>query len=98
MTRQLRSLRSGQNREILKTLHWIQNTLADGDGSINFGKYSIEERLEDVNGCQVTKVQAKDFSDPARKQFDLGALDPTSLEVSDGSLAFSSPRTPFRAY
>jgi hypothetical protein len=30
-------LRSGQNREILKTLHWIQNTLADGDGSINFG-------------------------------------------------------------
>jgi hypothetical protein len=30
-------LRSGQNRETLKTLHWIQNTLADGDGSIYFG-------------------------------------------------------------
>jgi hypothetical protein len=44
--------------EILKALHWIQNTLADGDGSIPFGDYPLEERLEDVNGCQVTFVHA----------------------------------------
>lgn len=76
--------------EILKTLHWIQNTLADEEGKTLYPKKDekLEERvnlLPDVNGCQVTFVYATrtDWKETyhTRQQVDLGALDPTSLEV-----------------
>jgi hypothetical protein len=75
--------------EILKTLHWIQNTLADGDGNTLYGPGDgRKNRLEEVNGCQVTFVYATGelFADTHhnRQQFDLGALDPTSVEVDTG--------------
>jgi len=71
--------------EILKTLHWIQNTLADGDGKTWYGAGDVRKnRLEDVNGCQVTFAYATgtEFTDThhTRQQVDLGTLDPTSLE------------------
>ena len=72
--------------EILKTLHWIQNTLDDGDGKTWYGPGDVRKnRLEDVNGCQVTFAYATgtEFTDTHhnRQQVDLGTLDPTSLEV-----------------
>ena len=49
--------------EILKTLHWIQNTLADQEGKTIYshedGKDDTRVNLlPDVNGCQVTFVYA----------------------------------------
>lgn len=77
--------------EILKTLQWIQNTLIDDEGNTLYPKTdeSSEERvnlLPDVNGCQVTFVYATRINWKetyhTRRQVDLRALDPTSLQVN----------------
>jgi hypothetical protein len=71
-------------------LHWIQNTLADGEGRTLFGKDDIRENLlPDVNGCQVTFVYSRarsdwEVTDHTRQQVNLGDLDPASLTVTDG--------------
>jgi hypothetical protein len=75
--------------EILKTLHWIQNTLADGGGLTLHGDKRREELLlQDVNGCQVTFVYSikEDWraTFKIRYQANLGDLDPASLAVADG--------------
>ena len=76
--------------EILKTLHWIQNTLADEEGNtIYSNKDEMAEKranlLPDVNGCQVTFVYATrgDWKETyhTRQQVNLGDLDPTSIKV-----------------
>lgn len=77
--------------EILKTLHWIQNTLDDDEGNTvtatKDGKLSTRvSLLPDVNGCQVTFVYAiRDENSKEtyrqRLQVKLGDLDPTSLKV-----------------
>jgi hypothetical protein len=76
--------------EILKTLHWIQNTLADEEGKTIYlhedGKDDTRVNLlPDVNGCQVTFVYATRSNWKqtyhTRQQVNLGDLDPTSLEV-----------------
>jgi len=76
--------------EILKTLHWIQNTLADEEGKTIYlhedGKDDTRVNLlPDVNGCQVTFVYAtrSNWKETyhTRQQVNLGDLDPTSLEV-----------------
>jgi hypothetical protein len=80
--------------EILKTLHWIQNTLADKEGTIidsaKDGKASRGVNLlPDVNGCQVTFVYSleSDWKETfrTRQQVNLGDLDPTSIEVDEAS-------------
>jgi hypothetical protein len=75
--------------EILKTLHWIQNTLSDGGGLTLHGEKRREEiLLPDVNGCQVTFVYSiKEnwrTTSEIRYQANLGDLDPASLTVADG--------------
>lgn len=76
--------------EILKTLHWVQNTLADGEGKTYFRNDERENLLWDVNGCQVTfeYVTYSDWprivSSHSRQRVSLGDLDPTSLNVTDG--------------
>lgn len=78
--------------EILKNLHWIQNTLADGEGKIGRTTYSIELLLPDVTGCLVTFVydakneRGSSATDHMRWQINLGDLDPSSIEVADGTL------------
>jgi hypothetical protein len=77
--------------EILKTLHWIQNTLDDDEGNTvtatKDGKLSTRVNLlADVNGCQVTFVYATRGENSKetyrqRLQVKLGDLDPTSLKV-----------------
>ena len=77
--------------EILKTLHWIQNTLDDDEGNTvtatKDGKLSTRVNLlPDVNGCQVTFVYATRGENSKetyrqRLQVKLGDLDPTSLKV-----------------
>ena len=81
------------SQEILKTLHWIQNTLADGESKTFFGENQTrEDSLWDVNGCQVTFVHYStrgdmktgwEQTDHTREQVNLGDLDPTSLQVDD---------------
>lgn len=80
--------------EILKTLHWIQNTLADEEGTTIYSiKAEMAEKranlLPDVNGCQVTFVYATrtDWKETyhTRQQVNLGDLDPTSIEVYEAS-------------
>jgi hypothetical protein len=75
--------------EIVKTLHWIQNTLADGEGTTYEKVGKRVWLLPDVNGCQVTFVYATsiDFEEEThfRYQVNLGDLDPTSIEASDPS-------------
>jgi hypothetical protein len=80
--------------EILKTLHWIQNTLADKEGTTIYSgeDKKAEERvnlLRDVNGCQVTFVYTtrSDWKEMyhSREQVNLGDLDPTSVEVYEAS-------------
>jgi S1-C subfamily serine protease len=77
--------------EILKTLHWIQNTLADGEGKTLYlnkdGKDDTRVNLlAEVNGCQVTFVYStrSDWKETyhTRQQVNLGDLDPTSIEVA----------------
>jgi hypothetical protein len=77
--------------EILKTLHWIQNTLADEEGKTIYlhedGKDNTRVNLlPDVNGCQVTFVYSTRShwkeTYHARQQVNLEDLDPTSLEVN----------------
>jgi hypothetical protein len=81
--------------DIVKTLHWIQNTLADGAGKTHYSKGDgeIEYRislLPDVNGCQVTFADAVQNRSPldepfrSRSEINLADLDPTSLTVADG--------------
>ena len=78
--------------EILKTLHWIQNTLEDRDGNIVFAKKdgtsgTRANLLPDVNGCVVTFAHATLVGNEwkqtfhARQRVNLGDLDPTSLRV-----------------
>jgi hypothetical protein len=76
--------------EVSKTLHWIQNTLADEEGkTLYFSKDGKDDTrvnlLPDVNGCQVTFVYAErsDWKETyhTRQQVNLGDLDPTSIEV-----------------
>jgi hypothetical protein len=71
--------------EILKTLHWIQNTLADGEGRTLFGKEIRESLLSDVNGCEVTFVDSiRDGTKEtfhSREHFNLKDLDPASFDV-----------------
>ncbi|MGH9682767.1 MAG: hypothetical protein ACRD4S_04045 [Candidatus Acidiferrales bacterium] len=76
--------------EILKTLHWIQNTLADEEGeTLYFNKDGKDDTrinlLPDVNGCEVTFVYAtrSDWKETyhTRQQINLGALDPESLSI-----------------
>lgn len=80
--------------EILKTLHWIQNTLADEEGTTIYSikDETVEKRvnlLPDVNGCQVTFVYAtrSDWKETyhTRQQVNLADLDPTSIEVYEAS-------------
>lgn len=80
--------------EILKTLHWMQNTLADEEGTTihSIKDEKAEKRvnlLPDVNGCQVTFVYATrvDWKETyhTRQQVNLGDLDPTSIEVYETS-------------
>src|SRR5258708_23058370 len=50
--------------EILKTLQWIQNTLADLEGrTVSSAMLVRDSRLDDVNGCQVTFVYYQIGSD-----------------------------------
>lgn len=76
--------------EIVKTLHWIQNTLADGGGQTLYfsNDGGVEHRvnlLPELNGCQVTFVQATWNRSPleesfrSRSEVNLGDLDPASL-------------------
>ena len=84
--------------EILKNLHWIQNTLADDEGTIFRDDYSVGWSLPDVNGCQVTLVydvkrsERSRFSDSpfdhVRWQVNLGDLDPSSIQVGNDTLDF----------
>lgn len=78
--------------EILKTLHWIQNTLEDRDGNIVFAKRdgtsgTRVNLLPDVNGCEVTfahaTLEGSEWKQTfhARQKVNLGDLDPTSLKV-----------------
>jgi len=77
--------------EILKALHWIQNTLDDDEGNTvtatKDGKLSTRVNLlPDVNGCQVTFVYAirgEQSKETYRQRLEvkLGDLDPTSLKV-----------------
>ena len=75
--------------EILKTLQWIQNTLADGEGRTLSSEGLVRDSLLDsVNGCQVTFVNYQMDSDRKltvhiREQVNLGDLDPASLTVND---------------
>jgi hypothetical protein len=77
--------------EILKTLHWIQNTLADEEGKTVYldkdGKDDTRVNLlPDVSGCQVTFVYATRSNwketHHTRQQVNLWDFDPTSLEVN----------------
>lgn len=87
--------------EILKTLHWIQNTLADMDGEthyVNNKDNKDDTRLHlllDVNGCQVTFAYGTqsdgDETHHDRQQVNLGDLDPTSLEVNGFSQDYLGP-------
>jgi hypothetical protein len=79
--------------EILKTLHWIQNTLNDDEGKTLYaGKdeetdTSRNNLMPELNGCQVTFIyetrEETNSSSKAtfrsRNQVNLGDLDPTSL-------------------
>jgi Trypsin-like peptidase domain len=86
--------------EILKALHWIQNTLDDDEGNTvtatKDGKLSTRVNLlPDVNGCQVTFVYAirgEQSKETYRQRFEvkLGDLDPTSLKVEIPSLMMMS--------
>lgn len=76
--------------EIVKTLRWIQNTLADEEGSTLYlnkdGKDDTRVNLlRDVNGCQVTFVYAtrSEWKEKyrTRQQVSLSDLDPMSLKV-----------------
>jgi S1-C subfamily serine protease len=75
--------------EILKTLNWIQNTLADLEGRTVSSEMLVRDsRLDEVNGCQVTFVYYQIDSDDkmtghSRSQVNLGDLDPASLTVGD---------------
>jgi S1-C subfamily serine protease len=85
----LRSPLPKTSPEILKTLHWIQNTLADREGqTLSSERITRNSVLDDVNGCQVTFVYYQIDSDNkmtshSRSQVNLGALDPASLSVGD---------------
>jgi len=74
--------------EIVKTLNWIRNTLADEEGNTSYLNKGGEERvnlLPDLNGCQVTFVYATRSgwkeTYHTRQQVNLAELDPTSLKV-----------------
>ena len=78
--------------EILKTLHWIQNTLEDDEGNTVYignknGMLGTRVNLlPDVNGCQVTFTYATRGDESKetfhqRLQVNLGDLDPASLKV-----------------
>jgi hypothetical protein len=78
--------------EILKTLHWIQNTLGDDEGNtvyIGNKNGTLGTRvnlLPDANGCQVTFTYATRGDESKetfhqRLQVNLGDLDPASLKV-----------------
>ena len=76
--------------EILRTLHWIQNTLKDEEGKTLYlnkdgGDDTRVNLLPDVDGCQVTFAYAtrSDWKENyhARQQVNLADLDPTSLRV-----------------
>jgi hypothetical protein len=75
---------------ILKTLRWIQNTLADEEGKTFYlrkdGKDDTRVNLmPDVKGCQVAFVYAtrSGWTETYhnRQQVNLASLDPTSLKV-----------------
>jgi hypothetical protein len=74
--------------EIQKTLHWIQNTLDDGEGKTFYimedGRSETRFNLmPEVNGCRVTFVYetkvAHEITSRLREQTNLGDLDPGSL-------------------
>jgi len=79
--------------EILKALHWIQNTLDDDEGNTVYGMSNKDgtlgtrvNLLPDVNGCQVTFAHATRGDEGKetyhqRLQINLGDLDPTPLKV-----------------
>jgi hypothetical protein len=75
--------------EILKTLRWIQNTLADGEGrTLSSEGLARDGLLDTVSGCQVTFIYYQSDSegktkDHFRQQVSLGDLDPASLAVTD---------------
>jgi len=75
--------------EILKTLHWIQNTLDDGEGrTLSSESLELNSHLAHVSGCQVTFGYYQIGSDHQvihhdRFQVNLGDLDPASLTVGD---------------
>jgi hypothetical protein len=80
--------------EILKTLHWIQNTLKDEEGAtLYFNKDGKDDTrvnlLAEVNGCQVTFVYTtrSDWKETyhTRQQVNLADLDPASLKVGTAS-------------
>ncbi|HET9401842.1 MAG TPA: trypsin-like peptidase domain-containing protein [Candidatus Acidoferrales bacterium] len=80
--------------EILKTLQWIKNTLADEEGTTfhSIQDQMTEERvnlLPDVNGCQVTFVYATRVNWKetyhTRRQVNLGDLDPASLQMHEAA-------------
>ena len=93
--------------EIVKALHWIQNTLADEEGTtIHSTKDEKAEKrvnlLPDVNGCQVTFVYATrvDWKETyhTRQQVNLGDLDPTSIEVYEASHDIIGPVSDVTVY
>ena len=76
--------------EILKALHWIQNTLEDNEGTTHYFDKGVNgdtriNLLPDMNGCAVTFVYAirsrEETTLHSRSQLNLGDLDPTSLDV-----------------
>jgi len=86
----LRVLSPKTSPAILKTLHWMQNTLADEEGKTLYpGKDgNVETRenlLPDLRGCEVTFVYATvtDWKETyrIRQQMDLGTLDPSSIGI-----------------
>jgi len=78
--------------EIQKTLHWIQNTLKDDEGTTMVGLKDQETEsrralMPEFNGCQVTFVYETEkeyvVKSHLRYQVNLGKFDPTTLKSGE---------------
>jgi len=88
--------------EIQKTLHWIQNTLDDGEGrtSYMFEDGRAETRINlmpEADGCRVTLVSETkvdyEITNRTRAQINLGDLDPSSVGSNGASSDVFGPQS-----
>ena len=88
--------------EIQKTLHWIQNTLDDGEGKTFYmledGRAETRTNLmPEATGCQVTFAEETkmdhEITNRIRVQTNLGDLDPTSVGSSVVSSDILGPQS-----